>query len=81
MNARGLRGRLDLGLSGTRAAITNVVGHRVVEQHRVLRHDADRLAHAGLGDLPNVLPRQGDAALLHVVKTEHQARQGGFTRA
>ena len=37
---------LDLGLAGTRPAVGDVGGDRVVEQHRVLRHDADRAAQA-----------------------------------
>ena len=75
------RSTLNLGLAGPGTAIGDVVGHAVVEQHRVLWHDAQGLAHARLSDLPNVLPRNADEALLHVVKTKHQARQRGLARA
>jgi hypothetical protein len=36
---------------GAGPAVGDVVFHRVVEQHRVLRHDADGRAQAGLRDL------------------------------
>ena len=44
------RRRLDLGLGGAVAAVADIVADRVVEQHRVLRDDADRGAKARLGD-------------------------------
>lgn len=59
----------------------DVVCNGVVEQHGVLRHDADRLAHADLRDLFDVLARDQDAILLHIVEPEQEPRQGGFARA
>jgi hypothetical protein len=41
VDARGARGFFHLGAAGAGAAVGDVVFHRVVEQHRVLRHDAD----------------------------------------
>ena len=38
------RGGLDFRVGGVRAAIANVVEDGVVEQHGILRHDAERLA-------------------------------------
>ena len=67
--------------AGAGLAIGDVVFHRVVKQHGVLRHDANRLAHTGLGDLFDVLPGNQNFALLHVVKPEHQSRQSGLARA
>ena len=40
------RGFLDLGFVGADAAIGDVVADRVVEQHGILRHDADGGAQA-----------------------------------
>ena len=81
VDARGPGGGLHLGLRGAGAAIGDVVGHRVVEQHRVLRHDADGAAHAVLGDLADVLAGDGDAARLHVIEAVQQPRQGALARA
>ena len=81
VNARRLRCFFHLRTAGTGAAIGDVVFHRVVKQHGVLRHDANGLAHAGLGDGFDVLPGYADVALLHVVKAVEQPCQGGLARA
>ena len=47
---------LDFGIAGIRAAVADVVANRVVEQHRILRHDADRLAQTGLTQLADFRP-------------------------
>ena len=46
---------------GGGVAIGDVVVDRVIEQHRVLRHDADGAAQARLGDVADVLAVDGDA--------------------
>jgi len=76
MDARGAGGLLHLRVGGPGAAVGDVVFDGVVEQHGVLRHDADGTAHAGLGHILHVLPVDRDAALLHIVEAEQQARQG-----
>ena len=81
MDAGGLGGFFDLGMRRAGLAVSDVVFHRVVEQHRVLRHDANRLAHRRLRDLLDVLPGYRDAALLHIVKAVQQPRQRRFSRA
>ena len=81
MDACRLRSRLDLALRGTRPAVGDVVGHRVVEQHRVLRHDADRAAQAVLRERADVVPGDGDAPGAHVVEAEHQPRQRALAGA
>ena len=53
---------------------------RVVEQHGVLRHDADGRAQARLGDVADVLPVERDAPAVHVVEAEQQPRQRGLAR-
>ena len=48
-------GRLDLLARRAGAAVADVVEDRIVEQHRVLRHHADRGAQRGLRDVADVL--------------------------
>src|SRR5205814_7605449 len=50
VDRRAARGRLDLGLRCTLAAVADIVADAVVEQHRVLRDDPDRRAQAPLID-------------------------------
>ena len=61
--------------------ILDVVVDGVVEQHRILRHDADVLAQAGLSHVADVLPVDQDAAVIRFVKTEQQSRQRGLAGA
>ena len=49
--------------------------HAVVEQHRVLRHDADRAAQACLPDFANIRFVDQDASVADIVKAVQQARQ------
>ena len=56
VNLRELRGGDDFILCRAGTAIRNVVFDRVVEEHRVLRHDPDRGAQAALLDIAQVLP-------------------------
>ena len=81
VDVRGTRRLLDLLRAGTRAAIGDVVAHGVVEEHGVLRHDADCAAHAVLRDLAQVLPGDLDAPTAYIVKAIEQARQRGLARA
>jgi hypothetical protein len=67
--------------TGLHPAVGDVVIQAVVEQHRVLRHDADVLAQAGLGDLADVLAVDEDAAGSDIEEAEQQARQGRFAGA
>ena len=59
---------------GVGAAVADVVGDGVVEQHRVLRHHADRGAQAFLRHVADVLPVDQDRAALDVVEAEQQPR-------
>ena len=72
---------LDLRRGGSGPAIGNVVVDRVVEQHRVLRDDADGGAQGGLGQFADILPVDADRAAIHVVEAEQQARDGRFAGA
>ena len=81
MHLRQPRGVLDLVLRRTDAAVGDVVADRVVEQHGVLRHHADRRAQAFLRHVADVLAVDPDAALGHVVEAEQQPADGGLARA
>src|SRR5690606_3151413 len=64
-----------------RAAVADVVENRVVEQHRVLRHDRNGRAQRGLRVVPDIAPVDADMPFIDVVKAVQQPRQGRFTRA
>ena len=81
VNVRSARGGLHLGQAAAGPAVGNVVLHGVVEQHRVLRHDANGRAQAGLGQGANVLARHRNTAVLDVIETVQEARQRGLARA
>ena len=55
-------GFANLVVGRVRPAVTDVVQHRAVEQRNVLRHDADGLAQAVLGDARDILAVDQDAA-------------------
>src|SRR5205814_6330708 len=75
------RGGFDLRLGGAVAAVADVVPDRVVEQHRVLRDDADRGAKAPLADGRYFLPIDQDPPRRWVVKAVEQAGDGRLARA
>ena len=58
----------------------DVVTQAVVEQHGVLRHNANRTAKAALRDVRNRLTINRDLSRIDVVKTEQQARERRFAR-
>ena len=62
-------------------AIGDVVEDRVVEQHRVLRHDADRAPQAVLGHVAEILAVDLDRAVIDVVEAEQQPRDRRFAGA
>ncbi len=53
--------------------IVNVVGNRVVEQHRILGNYADRFAQAQLADISDILPIDSDSPLIDIIKTEQES--------
>ena len=65
---------LDFGVARVPAAVADVVADRIVEQHGVLRHHADRGAQRGLRHVANVLAVDQDAAAGDVVEAEQQPR-------
>lgn len=60
------RGPPHLFLTGTRAAIGQVLVQRVIEQHRVLGHHTDGGAKAVLGDGADILAVDGDTPAIHI---------------
>ena len=62
VNVRRARGFDDFLARGVRAPVEDVVVDRVVEEHGVLRHDADRRAQARLLEIADVDAVHQDAA-------------------
>lgn len=75
MDMGGLGTTQDLLAGGARPPIGDIGIDRVVEQHRILRHDTDRGTQRLLGDLADVLTIDQYAPLLHVIETEQKAGQ------
>ncbi len=59
--------------------IGQIVEKALIEQHRILRDDADGGAQAILGDTPQVLTVDQDAPAGHVVEAEQQPCQRGLS--
>ncbi len=72
---------LDFGAAGAGAAIGDVVVDGVVEQHGVLRHDADRAPEAVLRHAADILAVDLDCAVIDIVEAEQQARDRRFAGA
>ena len=81
VDVRRARRALHRRAVGAGAAVGDVVFDGVVEEHRVLRDDADRLAQALLGDAADVLAVDRDAPGVDVVEAKEQARQRALARA
>ena len=81
MDTGGFGRAFNLLAGRARLAIGDVVFDRIIEQHGVLRHDTNGLPHTCLGDDFDVLPGNGDAALLDVIKPEQQPCKRGLSCA
>ena len=81
MNVRVLSGLDNFFPGGVGFAVGDVVVNGVVEQHRVLRDDADGAAQAFLRNVANVLTIDGNAPGADFIKPKQQARERGFPRA
>jgi hypothetical protein len=74
-------GVFDLVLGGAGAAVGDVVADGVIEQHGVLRDDADCVPQAGLGVIADISAVDHYAPGGDVVEAEEQAGDGGFAGA
>ena len=72
---------LDLAIRSVRLPIEDVLLDRVVEEGRLLLHEADQRAEEGDRVVSDVPPVQEDAAHVHVVEAEDQGYQGGLPAA
>lgn len=72
---------LDLRLGCVRAPITDVLGERAVEQHRLLRHDSDLPPQRCLRRVPHVLTIDRHPAGVHVVQPLDQLHEAGLPRS
>ncbi len=81
VDARRARRLLDLGAAGLGPAVADVVGDGVVEQQRVLRHDAHAPAQAADPHLPEVLAVDQHPSAVGIVEAQQQPRQRGLAGA
>ena len=81
MHVRPFRCLDDLLFARFQVAIFDVVTNGVVEQRRILRHDADRLAQALERDVADILAIDQNASFLYIVVAEEQAQDCGFSAA
>ena len=72
---------LDLLLRNMGLAVGDVVAHRVVEQHRFLRDDADLRAQRGEGDVAHIVAVDQDASGGHVEEARDQMNQRALAGA
>lgn len=75
MDAGKAAGGIHILVGGRGPRVADVVHERVVEQHRLLRHDAEVAAQAGDRDVADVGAVDGDGAAVGVVEAEEQAQQ------
>mmetsp|Transcript_28211 Transcript_28211/g.59255 ORF Transcript_28211/g.59255 Transcript_28211/m.59255 type:complete len:244 (-) Transcript_28211:1273-2004(-) len=71
---------LDLLIGGAWPAVGDVESDALVEEHDVLRHDAQLLAHRVELDVAQVLPVDADRAGGRVVEAEEQPQHSRFAR-
>ena len=76
-----MRRALDLLLRRALAAIADIIPDGVVEQHRILRHDAERGAQRALRHLGDILPADQDLPGLRIVEAKEQPRDRRLARA
>ena len=72
---------LDLFARRIRVAVGNVVIDRVVEQHGILRHHANRLMQAGLRHITDILPVDANGTAGDVIEPEQQPPHGRLATA
>ena len=71
----------ELGVGRVGLRVAQVGTDRVVEQVRVLHHEADRRAERVERELAHVVAVDPDRALLDVGDARHEHRGGGLARA
>lgn len=81
MDVGGLGGREDVGLGRVRVRVPEVVHDRGVEEHRVLRHDADVLPDAVELQVADVAAVHQDRPAVHVVEPVQQLQARRFPAA
>jgi hypothetical protein len=76
VGARCARRRLDVGVTGARAPVGDVVPYRLGEQEALLERDADLAAQGVQGHVPDVMAVNEHGTLLRVVAARHQCHRG-----
>src|SRR3974390_1062241 len=81
MSKRGAGGGFNVFLRHVRLAISDVVANCVVEQHCLLRNNANLCAERSESDVADVLPVDQDAPASHIEETRNQMDQRTLTGA
>ena len=81
VRVRGARRRLDVVARRAGRSVRDVAGNRLVEQHRLLRHDADLRPQRRERHVADVRAVDEDAARGHVVEPRHQIHERRLARA
>ena len=81
MRQRRLGRPLHVLLRNVRLAVGDVVAHRVVEQHRLLRHDADLRPQRGQRKIADVDAVHQNASAGDIEKARDEVHQRGLARA
>ena len=75
------RGLFDHRVIRALGPVGDVIGKALIEQHRVLRNDADAGAQAVLGHQRDILASHQHAAALRIIEAEQQPPDGALARA
>ncbi len=67
-------------VTGVDTSITDVIEDTHIEEHRILRNNADGAAEGILGHIADVLIVDGNSAFRDIVKPEQQLEQSRFSR-
>ena len=81
MDLGGARGALDARLLGPGVGVSDIVGHRGIEQEGFLLHQADMPAQGGEGDIADVLAVEGHPPAGDVVEARDEIGDRRLARA
>ena len=76
-----LGGGDDFLLAGIEATIGDVISHKAMQKTAVLLHQSDLAAQTVLGNCPDILPVNCDAAAFGPIKPLEKFQERGFSRA
>src|SRR5689334_12921418 len=68
----------DVVLTGFRTTVSNIGGHGIIEQKRILQHDSDVAPQCALFDRTQIAAVDQHPALHRIIKAHQQRHQSGF---